>query len=93
MRLSLLINSKFPAGGVLSAQKALVNYVNSLGQGNDLILDPYLIAQLASVLGIDGLTLLLSTDNMTFAAVNIDVTPVETVFSQISFITVTTTPG
>jgi uncharacterized phage protein gp47/JayE len=94
MRLSLLINpTKFPAGGVLSAQTALVNYVNSLGQGNDLILDPYLIAQLASVPGIDGLTLLLSTDNMTFAAVNIDVTPVETVFSQISFITVTTTPG
>jgi uncharacterized phage protein gp47/JayE len=93
MRLSLLINSKFPVGGVLASQNALVNYVNSLGQGNDLILDPYLIAQLASVPGIDGVTLLLSTDNITFAAVNIDVTPVETVFSQISFVTVVTTPG
>jgi len=90
---NLLVNLSFPANGAVLIQEIFTNYINGLGQGVNVITDPYLIAQLASIPGIDGVTLFLGTAPDPVSSDNIIIEAFQVAFTQTNFIVVNTTPG
>ena len=90
---NLLVNSSFPSNGAVTVQEILDNYINGLGQGVSVIVDPYLTAQLASVPGIDGATLLVGTAPGPTMSNNIPIAAFQEAFTQTTFIIVNTAPG
>jgi len=90
---NLLVNTNFPSGGQVAIQEIFANYINSLGQGNSVIVEPYLMAQLASVPGIDDAQLLIGTAPGPTLPDNITIAAFQEAFTQTDFIVVNTAPG
>jgi uncharacterized phage protein gp47/JayE len=75
---NLTVSALYPSNGDVLVQEALVNYVNSLGTGVELIVTPQLVAQLAPIPGIQTAQILvgiapdpLTSDNITPTAYQI----------------------
>jgi uncharacterized phage protein gp47/JayE len=90
---NLLVNDAYPAGGDALVNQILDNYINGLGQGVNVIVDPYLTAQLASIPGIDGATLLVGTAPDPTMSANIPIAAFQQAFTETIFIVVNSTPG
>jgi uncharacterized phage protein gp47/JayE len=91
--LNLEINLSYPANGDVLIQELLTTYINNLGQGVTVILDPYLIAQLASIPGIDYAQVLAGTAPDPTQSLNIPILAYQQAFTQTNFIVVNTSPG
>lgn len=85
---NLTIDMTYPATGDETVKELLANYINGLGQGQEVIVIPKLIAQLASVQGIQDAVLLVGTSPGPTLPDNINIMPFQQAFTQTSFITV-----
>jgi uncharacterized phage protein gp47/JayE len=90
---NLTVNLNFPADGDSLIQEILLTYVNGLGQGVSVVVDPYLVAQLASIPGIDDATLLVGTAPSPTESNNIPIEAFQQAASQSGFIIVNSTEG
>lgn len=93
LAITLTVSTLFPANGTTLVENALAAYINGLGQGGEVIVNPMLIAQLASVPGIDDSVILIGTAPGPTLPDNIVIQPFQQAFTQTSFMTITTVPG
>lgn len=91
--LNLEVSDKYPVGGNASVIAAINDYLNTLEQGESVIVNPQLIAQLAPIPGIDDSEILVGILPGPTLSDNIIIAQYQKAFSQTDFISVTTTPG
>lgn len=86
-------NSAYPADGDTLVKEALANYINGLGQGVSVIVNPLLVAQLAPIPGIDDTVILIGKTPGPTLPDNIAIAAFEQAFTQTDFINVTDVNG
>jgi len=82
------VTGLYPANGDALIQQAMASYINGLGQGVSVIIIPKLMAQLASIPGIDDATITAGTVPGPGTEDNIVIQPYQQAASQTNFITV-----
>ncbi|CAM6004925.1 unnamed protein product [Sphagnum balticum] len=90
---NLEVNLTFPSNGATLVQELLANYINALGQGVSVVVEPYLAAQLASIPGIDYATILIGTAPDPTESNNIAIVAYQQAATQTDYITVNVTSG
>jgi uncharacterized phage protein gp47/JayE len=85
---NLVISGSYPLNGDLLVKNSLANYINGLGQGVEVIVSPQLIAQLASIPGIEDAEILAGTSPGPTLPNNIPIAAYQVAQTQTIYITV-----
>jgi len=85
---NLTIDDTYPANGDVTIQEILAAYINGLGQGKEVIVNPLLIAQIAVVQGIQDAVILVGLAPGPTLPDNINIQAYQQAVTQTNFITV-----